>query len=73
MAAINMNHTEEVFDRYRIRYVLFESNAPLSYFLQHNSKWSKRYDDGTAALFERVDSLRKPGGQPLPPWEQPDR
>jgi len=71
MAAINMDHTEEVFDRYHIRYVLFESKAPLSYFLQHNSKWSKRYDDGTAALFERVDGLRKPVGQPLLPWEQP--
>jgi hypothetical protein len=73
MAAINMNHTEEIFDRYHIRYVFFESKAPLSYFLQHNSKWSKRYDDGTAALFERVDSLWKPDGQALPLWEQRDR
>ncbi len=73
LAAININDTEEVLDRYHIRYVLFESKAPLSYFLQHNSKWSKRYDDGTAALFERVGSLRKPDGQPLPPWDQSDR
>jgi len=73
MAAINMIHTEEVFDRYHIRYVLFESKEPLSYFLQHSSHWSKRYDDGTAALFERVDGSRKPDGQPLPPSEQPDR
>jgi len=73
LAAININETEEVFDRYHIRYVLYESKAPLSYFLQHNSKWSKRYDDGTAALFERADNLRKPDGQPLPAGEHPDR
>jgi hypothetical protein len=44
----------ELFDKYHIRYVLYEKDTPLAYLLLHNPGWKTNYDDGTTVLLERI-------------------
>ena len=44
-------------DRYQIRYVLFESDAPLVYLLRQTQAWNATYDDGRVVLLERSTPL----------------
>ena len=55
--AMGVQKTLEILDKYRIQYVLFEKETPLSYLLNHNAEWKVLYDDGTAVLFERAGAV----------------
>ncbi len=52
--AMGLERTDEVLDKYHIRYVLYSARTPLSYFLERDSRWAVRYRDETTILFERV-------------------
>lgn len=52
--AVQLKNTLQILDNYEIRYVLFEKNAPLSYFLAHVSGWKIDYEDNNTVLFERM-------------------
>ena len=41
-------------DKYKIRYVLFPRNEPLTYVLQHDAKWKVLYSDKISVLLERT-------------------
>ncbi len=60
--AMGVKKTFEVLDKYRIAYVLFERDAPLSYLLIHNVGWKTLYDDGATILFERTTGAPQPSG-----------
>lgn len=51
--ATRLRGTFQVLDKYRIRYVLFERNSPLSYLLEHTPGWKIDYQDSSSILFER--------------------
>lgn len=55
--AIGIKKTLEVFDKYHIRYVLFDKDSPISYLLMHTQGWKIDYDDGTTMLFERTGNV----------------
>jgi hypothetical protein len=46
----------EVFDKYRIEYVLLQPNRPLAYLLEHRPGWRTIYSDKTAVIFARAAS-----------------
>jgi hypothetical protein len=48
-------------DKYRIDYVLFPPDKPLSYLLDHSADWRRIYQDKVANIYERVPSLSPPG------------
>lgn len=43
----------ELMDKHNIRYVLFKSNHPLVYLLEHTGQWKVDYTDKTTTLLER--------------------
>jgi hypothetical protein len=45
---------EPLLDKYKIRYVLFPPGEPLTYVLQHDSKWKVLYSDKISVLLERM-------------------
>ena len=51
--AIRLKNTVAILDKYSIRYVLFEKDTPLVYFLQHTTTWKVDYEDQTTILLER--------------------
>jgi hypothetical protein len=54
---ININTIErpfELLDKYKIDYVLFPVNKPLTYVLDHSPAWHMIYEDKVAKLYERV-------------------
>jgi hypothetical protein len=54
VSAIDLEDTLGVLDKYRIQYVFFPKADPVIYLLQHTSGWKTNYDDGNAAILERV-------------------
>ena len=50
-----LNHSEELLNKYGIRYVLFPHGEPLAYVLQHDSRWKVRYSDRISVLFENME------------------
>jgi hypothetical protein len=44
----------ELLDKYKIDYVLFPVNRPLTYVLDHSAGWRRIYEDKVAKLYERV-------------------
>lgn len=52
--AIGVDNTLEILDKYKIEYVLFRQENPVSYLLMHNSGWKTDYQDGTTVLLERA-------------------
>lgn len=51
---IHLHDSLAILDKYRIRYVLFERDAPLVYLLEHTPSWKVKYQDKTAVLLERI-------------------
>lgn len=43
----------ELLDKHSIRYVLFKTDHPLVYLLEHTSQWKVDYTDATTTLLER--------------------
>ncbi len=56
---IRLKDTLAILDRQQIRYVLFEREAPLTYFLEHSGGWKVNYQDETTILLERCSSCRQ--------------
>ncbi len=56
---VQLQGSFRVLDKYSIRYVLFRTNAPLSYLLEHSAGWKVDYRDKTTILFERNGGWRQ--------------
>lgn len=56
--AIRLKDSLPILDRYRIRYVLFERDAPLPYLLEQTRQWRVLYQDNTTVLLERMGGVR---------------
>ena len=50
---IHLKDSLAVLDKYSIRYVLFERDAPLPYLLKATNRWKIDYEDETTTLLER--------------------
>ncbi len=51
---IGIRRPDAILEKYKIRYVLFPHNEPLSYVLERNAGWRTAYSDGNSVLFERA-------------------
>lgn len=51
---IGIRRPDAILEKYKIRYVLFPHNEPLSYVLERNAGWRTVYSDGNSVLFERA-------------------
>ena len=49
----HLEHSRELLDKYRIRYVLFRRDTPLVYLLQSTPDWKVDYQDRVTILLER--------------------
>jgi hypothetical protein len=58
--AVHLKDTRAILDRYRIRYVLFERDAPLVTLLRQTPEWTVDYEDTTTILLERTTSSGLP-------------
>ena len=45
---------QSILDKYKIRYVLFPRDEPLTYALQHDPEWRVLYSDKVSILLERT-------------------
>lgn len=52
--AVQLKDSLQILDQYKVRYVLFERNTPLTYFLAHVPGWKIDYQDSNTVLFERA-------------------
>ena len=50
---VQLKNSFGILDKYKVKYVLFEPDAPLVYLLKQSSSWKTDYEDGTAILMER--------------------
>ncbi len=53
---IRLKDSLKILDKYKIRYVLFERDAPLVYLLQQTHAWKIDYQDKSTILLERVNA-----------------
>ena len=44
----------ELLDKYKIQYVLFPTNKPITYVLDHSAGWNRIYEDEVVKLYQRV-------------------
>jgi len=51
---ISLKDPDAALDKYRIRYVLFPPDEPLSYVLLHDARWRVAFRGSVSILFERV-------------------
>jgi hypothetical protein len=54
LKAVKVEDTDEVLEKYRIRFVLLPRDYPMAHLLARETAWKKTYDDGQAVGFERV-------------------
>jgi len=50
-----LKQPKPILDKYKIRYVLFPHDEPLTYVLEHDPEWKEIYSDELSVLMERVD------------------
>jgi hypothetical protein len=50
---LSLNQPERLLGKYKIRYVFFPTNEPLTYVLQHDPRWKVLYSDKISVLLER--------------------
>ena len=55
MSATALKRPFEIFDKYKIDYILLKRKQPLSYLLENSAKWDLIYSDNIALLFERAE------------------
>ena len=58
-SAVTMNRSFEVFDKYKVDYILLKRKQPLSYLLEHSAAWNLVYSDNIALLFERAEEIQR--------------
>lgn len=56
---VQLGDSLQILNHNNIRYVLFEKNTPLSYFLMHVPGWKIDYRDSKTVLFERTRDSRQ--------------
>jgi hypothetical protein len=54
---LGLSQPEQLLDKYKIRYVLFPPDEPLTYVLQHDPRWKVLYSDKISVLLERTKGL----------------
>ena len=54
--AIRLRNSLAILCKYRIHYVLFEKDTPLTYLLMHTSEWHSLYQDDETVLLERTSA-----------------
>jgi len=52
-----LKQPKPILDKYKIRYVLFPPDEPLTYVLQHDPEWKVLYSDPVSVLLERADEV----------------
>jgi hypothetical protein len=55
--AVALKNSDAILNKYKIRYVLFERDAPLVCYLLQSPSWKVDYQDRTAILLERSATL----------------
>jgi len=53
LSLLQLEEPERILDRYHAQYVLMPHHEPLTYVLEHDSKWKTVYSDRACVLFER--------------------
>ena len=48
-----LKRSQELLDKYKVRYVLYPSDAALSYFLSKSQRWQRVYHDERADIYSR--------------------
>ena len=56
---LGLTKSQEILDKYGIRYVLFPPNEPLAYTLRHDPGWKVTYSDQVCVLLERASYVAK--------------
>lgn len=56
--AVQLKDSLRILAKYKIRYVIFEKNAPLSYLLEHTQQWKVDYEDDTTIVLEQKENHR---------------
>jgi hypothetical protein len=51
--AVGLQQSQEIFDRYKVDYILIDKYWPLGSVLEHSPEWRLVYSDKVAMLFER--------------------
>ena len=51
---IAIDRSFELLDKYKIEYVLFPVNRPITYVLDHSAGWRRIYEDHVVKLYQRV-------------------
>jgi len=51
---LGVDRSKGVLDKYKIRYMLFPPDQPLSYVLERNPEWKTLYRDGVSVLLEHT-------------------
>ena len=51
---VRLKDSIALLNKYDIKYVLFEKDAPLTYLLKTTHQWKVDYEDGTTTLLERT-------------------
>ena len=57
---LSLTQPEKVLEKYRIRYVLFPPDEPLTYVLEHDPGWKVLYRDRISVLLERTKDYSAP-------------
>lgn len=60
--ATALDNSLEILDRYKVDYVLFVPNEPLTYLLEHSQSWRLIYSDSSTVLFGRAGVGATPSG-----------
>lgn len=53
LRVIRLQDSLQLLDKYKIKYVVFERNAPLTYLLEHTRQWNIDYQDKTTVVLEK--------------------
>jgi hypothetical protein len=53
---LGLKKSNEILDKYKIQYVFFPPDEPLTFILQRDPKWKVIYSDKVAVLLKRTDA-----------------
>jgi hypothetical protein len=53
---LGLKKSNEILDKYKIQYVFFPPDEPLTYILEHDPAWKIIYSDKVAVLLQRTDA-----------------
>ena len=62
--AMGVKQPFEIFDKYKIDYVLVQPNQPITYVLEHSPDWRVIYSDNVAELFARTAPMKNQTSAP---------